>query len=181
MTCRSGDALHAPWARTSVSFVASVGMRVRAHALPHSLRLLLRVHTPHCAAQRSLSAGIDVHRCARMCGKYYHLACLKTNPRTQFMRSATVAPFTASRLLECVTTGADDAVGTLDAPTALIATPEQRWPTSVEAPPDTSVHFVCPFHTCAGCLKPFDVFRPPLYFRCHSCPTAYHYPVRMPR
>ena len=46
-------------------------------------------------------------------------------------------------------------------------------PVSLEG---TSTRFLCPFHECAGCAQPFDAFHPPIFLRCHACPTAYHWP-----
>lgn len=56
-----------------------------------------------------------------------------------------------------------------DGAVALEGAPQQR-------PAGTSTRFVCPFHTCVTCNQPFHAFHPPVFFRCHACPSAFHAP-----
>jgi hypothetical protein len=88
----------------------------------------------------------DVFRCQRMCGKYYHLACVTSHERTMMLPDKKDI--------------------------ASIATAELVNPINDVARPST--RFVCPFHLCATCTQPFDPFHPNTYKRCHMCPTAYH-------
>jgi hypothetical protein len=109
-------------------------------------------------------AGVDVFRCARLCGKYYHMECVQSNPRTKFL-----APLAAN------------GSGCKDLNVAFRAEVFTKNDIKLQGyPPGTSPRFVCPFHTCAECNTPFHPFHPPLYYRCHACPVAYHISVSEP-
>lgn len=237
--------------------------------------------------------GVDLFRCMRMCGKYFHLKCLSTWPLTQFFpanlngyfidpaagkdhavpisggdNSATVASSDSGTAAGASSAAAGDAAGSsssspaapafvdkaLSAPAAVAAAsaelrrlqlgPEHAIAASfialrvkhnaaaaagavekledavagvadamavdgettasstamvpaapstsaskpqsppagvmIDIPAGTSPKFVCPLHTCAGCKHPFHPFLPPLYFRCHACPSAFHAPCVPP-
>jgi hypothetical protein len=194
--------------------------------------------------------GVDVFRCARMCGKHYHLTCLARDPRTRWLPgnrlatgldiaaadaagaslhavggvgsdpaavaarvTATVAlqvvPAASPRQLQAHWQGAAPATAGGAAPAALTsavcsaASPagsasstaaaaalpggasdccsdsDLRLPShpTLAVPPAATTRFVCPFHTCGGCGQVFDAFHPPVYWRCHACPSAFHAPV----
>jgi hypothetical protein len=127
--------------------------------------------------------GVNVFRCMRMCGKLFHLSCLKQNPRTVFLSSNPNAPLVviakddrssqlnsekavADALTAQLLINADQTDSELMKLTLLGDTPK--------IPAGTSTRFVCPFHSCATCNGPFNPFLPPLYYRCHACPSAFH-------
>lgn len=134
--------------------------------------------------------GVSVFRCSRMCGKYYHTACLALNPLTRWL---TPAPGADTALLPRVPLtipegdSCDGGAAAREAQLGLLygavgrslsATPfasrDGGAPRELLPEPLAAVRFVCPFHTCGGCRQAFDPFHPPLYYRCHACPTAYH-------
>lgn len=134
--------------------------------------------------------GVSVFRCSRMCGKFYHLQCLVRNPLTRWL--GPTPPDKLASLLRVPLSIPDSGAAQADATTAkqlgllhgaishaLAATPLTRssgggGPLELLAEPAAAVRFVCPFHTCSGCKQAFSPFQPPLYYRCHACPTAFH-------
>lgn len=214
---------------------------------------------------------VDVHRCARMCGKVYHVACLAKDPRTRFLPSNRCTGAATVPLLEVLAddvaeamrpdagaggsnadadavaavtqntgalrivrshgeSAADDVSGSeaaanvfasdaiagasdgaasgpgaasaIGIASSASAAAKQRFAANARAriaaraasaaltaaaaadgiPPGSSTRFVCPFHLCASptCGQPFDPFHPPIYYRCHACPSAYHSSVSCP-
>jgi len=140
--------------------------------------------------------GVDVFRCARMCGKWYHVACAARDSRTRFLAAnATGGRAVAAADLQAVRrAGAAGALGGAGAdpravaalqladtalcvlPAAAAAADAHSASSSLALPAGASTRFVCPFHTCATCAQPFDAFHPPVYYRCHACPSAFHLP-----
>lgn len=199
--------------------------------------------------------GVDLHRCARMCGKVYHLACLAGDPRTRFLPANRCSGAVSAPLLEVLANDVADAMkvdagpGGSNADAGAVAAVAQNTgalrivrahgdsaaeaeaaeaassssaaagaaaasdntavaaalaasaaassikggaavrPLRIAAKaaaaaaaiaagllPGVTTRFVCPFHLCANpaCSQLFDPFHPPIYYRCHACPTAYH-------
>jgi hypothetical protein len=134
--------------------------------------------------------GVSVFRCSRMCGKFFHLQCLAKNPLTRWLTPPPPAGLSClTRLPLNVPVSEDARSGDLlhvahgVISHALNATPlaakvvggkGDSGNLELLAEPVAAVRFVCPYHTCSGCKVPFNAFRPPLYYRCHACPTAYH-------
>ncbi len=154
-----------------------------------------------CMCGVSGQEGVSVFRCSRMCGKYFHIQCLAKNPLTQWL---TPAPVSGQASLTKVplkitlegsggssTKGSSNAqlhaahgvvshalsaipLTIVDRGSGRVSSSAPQPSLELQADPITAARFVCPFHTCSGCLQPFNAFHPPLYYRCHACPTAYH-------
>jgi hypothetical protein len=133
--------------------------------------------------------GVAVFRCSRMCGKYYHLQCLAKNPLTQWLTPPPPAgQVSVTKVTLKVPAASTAEEGSFEQQlhlvhgavshslTAMPLNASASTPPSLEleAEPVCAVRFVCPFHTCSGCKQSFDAFHPPLFYRCHACPTAYH-------
>ena len=138
--------------------------------------------------------GVTLFRCARLCGKFFHTACLATQypTRVQWLPGAAAAAAASgtveiprdltvmrgggvdsqpSQYLEEVI-GASLVALAVTTPAGVVSIGDGRAGASTPGP---SPRFVCPFHTCAGCEQRFDAFHPPIFLRCHACPTAYHW------
>jgi hypothetical protein len=133
----------------------------------------------------------------RMCGKYYHLECVRKNPRTQFFNALEVpdgvvesTPASSSSVLPSALAAATATVALRTADASASTHGAAQPPDSANGlstgprlltpgidPPGLTPHFVCPFHVCATCNQPFDAFHPSIYYRCHACPNSYHRPV----
>jgi hypothetical protein len=122
-------------------------------------------------------ADVDVYRCQRLCGKYYHPACLQRYPLTQWLPGhLTGRSLDVHRDVSAEAT--EDAVVDMQMPVldvlASSSTALFIGSQSSTVPRGLSTRFVCPFHACAACGFSFSAVVPPVYFRCHACPTAYH-------